>query len=43
MEYAGILNEKKPNQARILKNMIFQQGKETEILDKLKIILDKSS
>ena len=43
LEYAGVIIDKKPNQTRIYKNMVFKQKKESEKLEKLKVLLEKAS
>ncbi len=36
LEYAGVIIEKKTDPSRVYKNMIYQQGKEKELLEKFK-------
>jgi len=41
LEYAGIILEKKPNQLRILKNLLYQQTHYTKQIEKLQALVKK--
>jgi len=43
LEYAGIIVDKKPNQSRILKNLLYQQTQLAEKTEKIKGLVQKLS